>query len=176
MLHDTIVFLRRRHQLPAFENVMAARLLDVDVLARLARPDADQRVPVVGRGDRDRIDGFVFQQLPHIGVSGGPLLSGAGHFSETLVQDVLVHVAQRRDLHILHLRILADVRIALAPNTDAGHPHRVVDTRCAFHRGRANGSRGAHQEMSSVHFFLAPDGPILSPTAADSYHGPPGNS
>ena len=41
---------------PAFMDVVAARFFDVDVLARLAAPDRDQGVPVVGRGDRDRVD------------------------------------------------------------------------------------------------------------------------
>ena len=42
--------------LPALEDVVADRLLDVDVLARLAGPDRRQRVPVVRRGDRDGVD------------------------------------------------------------------------------------------------------------------------
>ena len=42
--------------LAAFADVVADRLLDVDVLARLHRPDGGQRVPVVRRGDADDVD------------------------------------------------------------------------------------------------------------------------
>src|SRR5258708_21776740 len=37
-------------------DVVAGRLFAVDVLARLARPDGRERVPVIGRRHRHRID------------------------------------------------------------------------------------------------------------------------
>src|SRR5207249_2063647 len=46
---------------PAFAEVVAGRLFHVDVLAGLAGPDRGQRVPVVGRGHDDRVEGLVLQ-------------------------------------------------------------------------------------------------------------------
>ena len=45
----------------AFPDVVRYRLLDVDVLAGLHRPDRGQRVPVVGGGDGDRVDLLVVE-------------------------------------------------------------------------------------------------------------------
>ena len=67
-LDDAVVFARRLDHLAAFPDVVRDRLLDVDVLARLAGPDDDQRMPVVRRGDGDGVDVLVFEQLADIGV------------------------------------------------------------------------------------------------------------
>src|SRR5581483_1951066 len=56
MLNYALVFFGRANQLPAFPEIVAAGLLDIHVLACLARPDGHQRVPLIRRGDRDRID------------------------------------------------------------------------------------------------------------------------
>src|SRR5262249_40722458 len=53
MLHDPSVLLGGTHELLAFPQVVRARLLDVHVLPGLTRPDRDQRMPVIGRGDRN---------------------------------------------------------------------------------------------------------------------------
>src|SRR5216117_2146084 len=50
----------------ALVDVVAARLLDVNVLAGLARPDGHQRVPVVRRRDRDDVHVLVFEDLADI--------------------------------------------------------------------------------------------------------------
>ena len=55
-LDDPVVLPRRVDGLPSLGNVVADRLLDVNILARLAGPDGRERVPVVGRGDRDGVD------------------------------------------------------------------------------------------------------------------------
>src|SRR5262249_23904527 len=53
------------HQ-PPFDIVVADRLLDVDILAGLARPDRHQRVPVIGCGNRDGIDIAVVEHATEI--------------------------------------------------------------------------------------------------------------
>lgn len=55
MLYDAVVLLGRFDAFArSLEEIMAQRLLDIDVLP-LTRPDRDQRMPVVARRDRDRI-------------------------------------------------------------------------------------------------------------------------
>jgi len=70
VLHDAAVLFSGTHQLPALPEIVRARLLDVDVLACLARPNRHQRMPMVRRGDRDRIDRPRGQRsaerLPHV--------------------------------------------------------------------------------------------------------------
>ena len=67
-LDDPLVLAGRLDHLAAFEDVVGRGLLDVHVLARLAGPDRRQRVPVVGRGDDDRVDVLVVEQLAQVGV------------------------------------------------------------------------------------------------------------
>src|SRR5262245_2227282 len=60
VLDYAVVFTRGGDELPAFPITMRAGLFDINVLARLAGPDAHQRVPVVRRGDRDGVNRLVF--------------------------------------------------------------------------------------------------------------------
>src|SRR5439155_24758797 len=63
---DPIVVPRGLDDAPAFADVVADRLLDVDVLAGLNGPDGRQRVPVIGRGDADDVDVAVFHDAAQI--------------------------------------------------------------------------------------------------------------
>src|SRR6185503_3432811 len=54
-LAELVVLPARLDELAALEEVVAERLLDIDVLPRLDAPDGRQAVPVVGRGDRDGV-------------------------------------------------------------------------------------------------------------------------
>ena len=61
VLDDSVVLPRGLDGDAAFVHVVAARFFDVHVLARLAGPDRDQGVPVIGSGDRDGVDRLVFE-------------------------------------------------------------------------------------------------------------------
>ena len=50
----------------AFVNVVAGGLFAIDVLARLHRPDRRQRVPVIGRGNRNSLDARIGEGLAHV--------------------------------------------------------------------------------------------------------------
>ena len=65
-LHDAVVPPGRLDHAPAFDEVVRDRLLDVDVLARLAGPDGRQGVPVVGRGDHQGVDIAILQDTAHV--------------------------------------------------------------------------------------------------------------
>jgi len=72
--HDSVLFLRR-HRDAALDDVVAHRLLDVDVLAGLRAPDRHERVPMVRSGDGNGI---------HLGIVEGCADVGhalAGHLS-----------------------------------------------------------------------------------------------
>ena len=67
-LHHALVLAGRLDHLAAFPDAPGGRLLDVHVLARLAGPDRLQGVPVVLRGEADRVDRLVVEQLALVGV------------------------------------------------------------------------------------------------------------
>ena len=65
-LADLAVFLRGLDNAPAFADVVADRLLDIDVLAALQTPDGGQGVPVVGGGDGDDVDGLIVHDAAEV--------------------------------------------------------------------------------------------------------------
>src|SRR5262249_1911974 len=65
-LADAVELAGRLDDAPALADVVADRLLDVDVLAVLQRPDGRQGVPVVRRGDGDDVDRLVFDDLADV--------------------------------------------------------------------------------------------------------------
>ena len=94
---------------PAFADIVADGLFDIDVLAGLHRPDGGQSVPMVGRGDADDMDGFVVHdaaQVLHIarraslGLGGrcvaGPMTSGIG--VANMGDDAVVAAREARDM------------------------------------------------------------------------------
>ncbi len=125
-LDDALVFSRGLDHPPAFAHVVADRLLDIDVLARLACPDRRQGVPVVGRGDRDGVDRFVVEQAANVlhdlgrrlGISFDHLGPAAGRAE--------INVADRRDAHVLEMAPAGDVVPAPAVDAAHRHPHGVV--------------------------------------------------
>ena len=59
-----LYFFYGANELAAFAKcVMRAGLFHIDVFPRLAGPDGDQRVPVIGSCDGDGVNVFVFEKL-----------------------------------------------------------------------------------------------------------------
>src|SRR5687767_9593432 len=95
-LHNTLMLPRGRDHLPALPDVMRERLLDVDILPCLAGPNCGQAMPMIGRGDHDRVHVSVIEHPPQIPVRRNvmaPLLERLG----LATKESLIHVAQRRD-------------------------------------------------------------------------------
>ena len=136
VLHNPVVLLDGAQQLPAFPPVVGERLFDVDVFARLAAPDGLQRMPVVGRGDGNRVNGLVIQQLAQVDESRRPLDSHLLDFAQPLVQDVLIHVAESGDFHVLHVAVLFYVRPALPVQANHRNAHAVVRAKHSLRMGQ----------------------------------------
>src|SRR5262245_10843732 len=99
----------------AFADVVADRLLDVNVLAGLHGPDGGQGVPVVGRGNADGVNRLVFENLADVlDVFGGEalLLLGVGHGR---ADDALINVADGGDdaVELLVAGVAVNVATAL---------------------------------------------------------------
>ena len=111
-------------ELLAFEDVMRKRLLDVEVLAGLERPDALDGVLVVRGGDGDGVDVLVFEHLSHVGVA-----LGARVVLQALGDDLGVDVAEGDDADALDLLELLDVFQTAAAEADDGDAEVTVGAR-----------------------------------------------
>ena len=98
-LGDALVLFGRLHHGPAFLDAVRQRLLAVDVLAGLAGQDGRNPVPVVGRGDHDRVDVFAVEHPAKIAVG----LRRSARRRLGPVEVGLVDVADRRDLDLRKL-------------------------------------------------------------------------
>ena len=87
-LHHAPVAFGSLHHGAAFFDGQTRRLLDVDVLAGLARHHGHQGVPVIGRGDEDRVHVLVFEQPAEVLVQFGMTADARGRFVETCRIDV----------------------------------------------------------------------------------------
>ena len=122
VLDDAVVFAGGFNALAAFEDVVAAGFLDVDVFAGLASPDGDEGVPVVGRGDGDGVDVFVFQKIANVGVGGDFGRIVFFQLVDSAADDVVVNVAKSGDADAGNAAEAVDVRASAsvdANNSDS---------------------------------------------------------
>ncbi len=124
-LHDPLVLSGGLDHLAALPEIVAQRLLDVDVLAGLAGPDRHQRVPVIGRGGGHGVDVLVLQQLADVDVAVDSLATVFGLFHPAL-QHRPVRVAKRYHAHPGQFAQQPDVEPALASKADRGHANVIV--------------------------------------------------
>src|ERR1051325_9359465 len=95
VLNDATVFFPCGYELSPFIDTMRERLLHIDILSGLARPDCRQRMPVVGRGDGDGIDFLIVERLTDIFVFLWRFPLGAlDNFCASL-QNIGIYVAER---------------------------------------------------------------------------------
>ena len=102
VLHDAVVFPRGLDELAALEDVVAARLLDVHVLARLAGPNRQQRVPMVRRGDRDGVEILVVEHLAEVLHALGRVAAALLDRRAAGSEQPAVGIDQIGDLDVLH--------------------------------------------------------------------------
>src|SRR5262245_53127582 len=81
-LNDAAVALGGAHHGAAFLDGETRRLLDIDVLASLARQDGHERMPMVGCGDEDGVHILVFEQTAEILVELGTPADACGGLIE----------------------------------------------------------------------------------------------
>ena len=66
VLHNAAIFLRCRHDLTTFKNVVRKWLLDINVLAGLTRPHRRERMPMVWRSNGHSVDFLVGQRVADV--------------------------------------------------------------------------------------------------------------
>ena len=157
------------HAAVAFDRLAASqilrqadtqRLLDVDVLAGTCRRDGHGHVPVIRRGDADRVDVVAGEDLPEIliGATIGVLVVGV-HDALGLLAAILPHVADGHQLGVGAGQLIADVHHPARPDAQVAKHHAVAGRRPPFaaqrvggnhvrRRRGTHGQRGAFQELS----------------------------
>ena len=125
-LADPVVLPRGLDHAAAFADVVADRLLDVDVLAGLHRPNGRQGVPVVRRGDRDDVDRLVVKRLADVADELGLAALLRLDLLDAFLADRFVRVADARDLALGQIDVRADVVAAAAANADDHDAQPVV--------------------------------------------------
>ena len=126
VLANAIVLFYGADELAAFKGVVRAGFFDVDIFAGLAGPDGHERVPVIGRGDGDGVDIFVFEQLANVDVG---FRLGQAHlfdFADALAGDVFVDVADGDDFCSRDMRKAVDVIVAAAAHSADGYADTFV--------------------------------------------------
>ena len=124
-LHDASVFLRRFSEDAAFEHIVRNRLLDVGILARLTRPDAEECVPVVWRRGGNGVDFLRLQHLSrvherlHVLILLRELVLAFG-------ENRFVDVAKCADFYAVLLEQIADVRLSATSEADDAHTDFAV--------------------------------------------------
>ncbi len=103
-LDDPLVFAGRLHHAPAFDEIVRNRLLDIDVLARLARPNRGQGMPVIGGSYDKGGDVRVFKNAAHVFFDLWDLLLMFIHRLESVGDDVIIGIANRGDLDAIARR------------------------------------------------------------------------
>jgi len=107
-------------------DVVRQRLLAIHVLSVRHRADGDERVPVVGRGDADRVDGRILRDLPEIvdRLAVRVAIFLVDHLLRILAPG-LVHVAHRNDLDAVIGEEAAHQSAALRAHPNKAH-HDLV--------------------------------------------------
>ena len=138
-LHHAVVAPRGLDHQPALADVVSTGFLDVDVLAGIAGENRGRRVPVVGRGDDDRIHGAIVEDPPHVFVGPGGLAGGALDGLRGRAHPVGIRIADIRHLDIL----LGGKRFEQPGPLPAGADHTEDDAVI-----RPGGPRLRHPERS----------------------------
>src|SRR5580704_14627818 len=126
VLADTVVLFHGAHELPAFEPVVRTGFLDVHIFARLAAPDAHQRVPMVWRGNRDSVNLFILKQFADVHVSLWFWQAHLFDLANALARDVFIHIAESRKLGSRNLRESVDVIVAAAAHSTNADTHAII--------------------------------------------------
>ena len=141
-LHDTIVFSSRREHRLAFDDVNAGRLLHVHVAASLDSLNHRQRVPMIRRGNKDKIELVFLQQLSVVTICfrTPTRLLPAGHHVGRLGEHCTVGVTQCHHLDGGNLNKPEEVNLAIPPCADECHAlgRPAGDVGCSRGDGRVS--------------------------------------
>ena len=126
---------------------MAGGLFNVNVLAGLAGPHRGERMPVIRQRQRDSVNLFIGEELPHVLVALRLLTRQLLNERGSAFEVRLIDITNRGDARIGLLRVILDVIRAATANADYSDVDLVVGAPGA--RGGNRGERGSLQESST---------------------------
>src|SRR5437660_4515015 len=155
-LHHALVLLLRLDQQLAFARVVPTRLLHVDMLAGLHGEQRRRRVPMVGRGDHERVHVFVLERLAEVAQALGRFALRARDGGDALGEHQRIDVA-----HVGHFGVGRPGERARQDRAAAVQAH-YRDPDCVARRGEPGGEprggretqprgRGCFQEFATFH-------------------------
>ena len=146
---DALVLSRGLGHLSAFIDRMRDGLFDVDMLAGLAGPDGQQRVPVVGRGRDDCIDVLAVEHGPQVGCR-----ERVGELIGLAAKVLLVGVTQAGDGDVFQTRERAEQALAASAQSNERNADFVIRSEHLCGRAKRQGtgtdSCGLHQGSSCI--------------------------
>src|ERR1035437_7791364 len=117
----------RVRQRAAVGDGHGARLLAVNVLARLRRHHREQRMPAVARGDQQGVDILARPQLLLVGVHRAIVVAVfLVHHGLDGFTAFIAHVADRHELHVRLTQEAAQIAGAAAADAEAAHADAVA--------------------------------------------------
>src|SRR5580700_4527500 len=143
VLANAVVLFYGAHQLAAFKPVVRARFFNINVFPGLTGPDGHQRVPMIGRGDRDRVYLFVFKQLANIDVRFWLWQAHLFDLLNALLRHVFVDVAQGGKFCPGNARKAVDVIIAAPAHSADCYSDTIVCAEDTGVAGCGGGERGS---------------------------------
>ena len=113
-LHEAIVLASGGDHQPRLGGVMAAGLLDVNMLAGLAAENGRRRVPEIRRGDGDGVEVRIVEHAPQIGDAPARRLLALGDDRQAVGGAVVIDVANVDHLNVGEFQVILDVCHAAA--------------------------------------------------------------
>src|SRR5262245_54047541 len=117
MLNHPAIFPSRLNAATPLVHLMAQRLFDVHVFARLARPNREERMPMIRRGDGNHIEIFIVEGLANVLKTFRRVAALVPNLLAPRLEQAAVGIDEMSDLNVFELQILIDMRAALAVNT-----------------------------------------------------------
>src|SRR5450755_3354532 len=126
MLADALVLFHGFDEFAAFKSIVGAGLFDVDVFSSLAAPNADERMPVIGSGDGDGVNLFVFEKFANVPISFGSGRAKFFDFGDALGGNIFVDVTERGDFHVGDMLESLDMIAAAAAQSANGDADAII--------------------------------------------------
>src|SRR5205823_6484922 len=142
-LHHALVLLLRLDQQLAFARVVPTRLFHVDMLAGLHGEQRRRRVPMVGRGDHERVHVFVLERLAEVAQAFGSFALSAGDGGDALGEHQRIDVA-----HVGHFGVGRPGEGARQDRAAAVQAHDR-DPDCVARRGEPGGEPWGGRETQA---------------------------
>ena len=147
------MFARGLHEHFALVRVVRAGFLHVDVFARGNAEDRGGGVPMIRRGDGDRVNGAIFESLAEIAERGRTLEALFLDRRSSRSGFRIVHIADMGNLHVGEFGEFDRVFGSASGSSDDGDTDSAAGRLAEKNGGEGEGSGG--EEGATAHAFVS---------------------